>query len=1154
MLDYLRRHPAADVAGFLHLLAGITGLEANYPQSAPAFLRRLSDRYGPAAVQRLRAADTRVLAAVRAAQTIRNLLAKAQRDMPYRAPQVGFLALERQIRAHELSYADVLTILGLGDDDRPAGGLDDVEPPPAALAVLGEMLWTTAYAEPEKRVAALVQEAVDAQELADAYVEVGRQLTDVVVAHHAVDDEDILAGPVLPPVAGCLDEDQAIAQARLTGVATAVLQANSVLPRIYYACALSTNLSYADALSGTGPAHTDLTSEGADRRVVALTTAEGHVLRTSRDGRYYCVAGMQHRPPWLSPEYPDHDPGPHLNSDLRLAELQEQGDDAWDGDDYRPDLPLGALFTQTALDYTLARLMLAERALEAQRRRFKPTDAPLPLPEPGGALKAKTAALRPLLHEAALLAWVMGEREPTEAESRSAQRLAAQIGEIAAAEPLAPLFITIDRDEDEAPELSEFTDELAGGSDGDASLKALAALNDRLDNVDSLRAFLLAAHPLAARRLAPVYPDVIEAFTDEQRRRINLVLLVGQLRDLAGELGMDVANMFLIVLAMIEPPVALAAGGLSAAIGAVGVVQGFQQAELLTMMASLDTPGGFQLASVEDAADARKAAWRGLALSLIDFLLLGGDVGRQLRRAATGRAAASPLAAAVAADANPVPFLRMAMPAAVTAAAVPAVGNVVSSTEKLSTLAAAAELANKERLSSRALKSLSSELNMSQRTLRNLIISAVDEARRAAAVLRLRNAARSLLEGGAAKTVPATSVLKRPRTAVKSVGPRGRREYLVVGAGDPEIGWGLEQLAARRRTTVVAPARNAGVDAVVAGNGRFVQGTVADLPAGYQCTVAREELLNPAQLPDPATFVTQRVDRLRPGGQWIVVTESPDFAKSLAGVAPRPGVRIWTTEYTTIRNGAAVPRHVVVVARPRPTTMTPITALVQPPGLTATRVTGYLQTLQDPANLPRLQRKLTELWHQGMLEGGQVADWVLRNLTGNIGEILADGYKAEILAARRAKAATADAALQKGVRRIDGVTGQSKEFTDDLLTVERNGNLVVLDVFEIKAGPRGGQEGMTQLFEWMENELEVGDRIVVGGRPFRYDPAGTSRGRIIGLGRAQRHLVVAKGAETAGRRTADLVAAPVLRKTLDLSAAEIRYLARRIIEQLPPVP
>ncbi|WP_143194389.1 hypothetical protein [Micromonospora sp. CB01531] len=1136
------------MSGFLLPLGGVAGLEASCPQSAPAFLRQLAGRYGAAAVQRLRAADARVLAAVRAAEAVRNLLVKEQLRMSPRTAEVGFLALDRQITAHELSYADVLTVLALGDDDRPAGGLDEVEPPPAALAVLGEMLWSSAYAEPQRRVAALVRGATDAQELADAYVEVGRQLTGVVVARHEGDDEDVRAGAVLAPLAGCLDEEQAIAQARLTGVATAVLRATAVVPRIHYTCALSTNLTYADVLSGTGPARTDLTTQGADARVVALTTAEGHVLRAG-GGRYFCLAGMPHRAPWLSAEYPDHDPGVWLRADLRLAELHARGDDAWDGDVYRPDLPLGALFTQTALDYTLARLMLAERTLDAQRRRFKPTDAPLPLPEPGGALRAKTAELRPLLHEAALLAWVLGDREPTEAESRSAQRLTARIGEIAAAEPLAPLFITIDRDEDEAPELGEFTDELAGGLDGDASRKVLAALDERLDNVAKLRGYLLSAHPVAARRLAPVHPDVIEAFTDEQRRMIGLVLLVGQLRDLAGELGMELANVLLLVLGLVEPPVALAAGSLSAAIGAVGVVQGFQQAELLAVMAALDAPGGFQLAAAEDAAEARTAAWRGLALSLVDFLLLGADVGRQLRRAAIGRAATSPLAAQIAADSVRVPFLRAIPAPAAVAAALP---GAASAGAKVSELAAAAELANKQRLSSRAFKSLSSELRMSQRSLRNLIISAVDEVRRAEAVLLLRKAARNLLEGGAAKSVPATSVLKGARKAVTSIAPRSVREYLVVGAADPEIGWGLEQLAAGRRTTVVAPARNAGVDAVVAGNGRFVQGGVTDLPAGYQCTVAREELLNPAQLPDPVTFVTQRVDRLRQGGQWVVVTESPAFARSLAGVAPRSGVRIWTTEYTTIRNGVAVPRHVVVVARPRPTTMTAITALIQPPGLTPARVTGYLQTLLSPANLPRLQRKLTELWHQGMIEAGQVPDWVLRNLTGNIGEILADGYKDRVLRGRLVGESAAK--LQSGVRRIDGVTEMSKEFTDDLITVERNGNLIVLDVFEIKAGPRGGQEGISQLFEWMENELEVGDRIAVGGREFVYDPAATGRGRIIGLSGARRHLVVAKGAETAGRRSADQVAAEVITETLDLSAAEIRHLARRIIEGLPPVP
>ena len=76
----------------------------------------------------------------------------------------------------------------------------------------------------------------------------------------------------------------------------------------------------------------------------------------------------------------------------------------------------------------------------------------------------------------------------------------------------------------------------------------------------------------------------------------------------------------------------------------------------------------------------------------------------------------------------------------------------------------------------------------------------------------------------------------------------------------------------------------------------------------------------------------------------------------------------------------------------------------------------------------------------------------------------------------------------------------------------------------------------------------------MGGKEFVYSPGSTQPGQIIGLGRAQRHIVVAKGAETAGRRTADVVAAPVVRATLDPNAAEIRYLARQIIEGLPPAP
>ncbi|MEU4220811.1 hypothetical protein [Actinoplanes sp. NPDC026623] len=1141
----LQKYPQWNPVELLADAGGLSGLEAGYPLSAPEIVRRLTARWGAGAVRRLRAADQRILQAVRSAAEVHETLDRMAFERSARAADVAATILRRAAGSYRLSYAEVLTVLGLGDQDQPAGRPDDLEPAPSSLAVLGEMLWSTAYTDPAALVATITGEAMQAQEIADDFVEQGRQKTGVVVAHHDTDDVDYRAGAVLAPTAGCENEDRAIAQARLTGVATAVLQTWDH-PPTFHTYALEPGLTWPDALAVNGPPRMDLTTAGADAAVVALTTAEGHVLR-STGGRYFASLAIPRDFRWSANEYRDAEPAPYLAADLELADLQSQGDDAATGDVYRANLPLEALFYQTVLDYTLAALAQSERKLITLRRRYHPIDSPLPLPEPGAALQTQTAALRPLVHAAALLAWVMGDREPSEAESRSTVRLTSQIGAIAAAEPLAALFIEVDRDTDEAPELDEFTDRLAGEAAGGATAKAIAAIDLRLDNIVKLRAHLHAAHPVAARRLQAVHPDALQAFTLEQLDVINAGVYAGDLRDLAADAGLELVNILLMTIGTLAPPAALPAAGLSAAIGVVRNFTEFRDAELLTAMANLDVPDGFQLAGPAEAQAARRAAWVGLGLCLVDFLFLGADVGRHLRRAGTGLDAASPLATALGASAGP---FRLARPRVATMAALPGGGLAA---KELRGLEAAAELANHRRLSSAAFKELAAELRLPQRRLRNLLIAALDETSRLTVMEVLRKAARGVLGGGKAKAVKAAAVLKAAENLAVKPGRRVK-ELLIVGSGEAELGWGLEQLRAGRRATVVAPARNAGVGAFEAGNGRFVQGAIADLPVGYRCSVAREELASASALTDVEAFLSERGNRLELGGQWVVVTESREAAGRLAGAAPRDGLRIWTTEYQTIRNGKAITRYAVVMAKPRPTTMIALSGLGRPAKLTDARIGRYLTVLQNPANANRLRRKLGDVWHQGMVEAGQVATGRLANLTGNIGEILSDGYKAEVLAARVAEAETAGAVLQREVRRIDGVTKQSKEFTDDLITVEREGNLYVTDVFEVKAGPRGGQEGRTQLFGWVENELEEGDRIVAGGRTWLYKPGSTEKGQIISLARARRHLVTAQGAENVGRRTADQIAASVVTAPLEPTAADIEYLARRIIEGLPPAP
>jgi hypothetical protein len=82
----------------------------------------------------------------------------------------------------------------------------------------------------------------------------------------------------------------------------------------------------------------------------------------------------------------------------------------------------------------------------------------------------------------------------------------------------------------------------------------------------------------------------------------------------------------------------------------VNVGLAFEQAEVLTVMAELDVPGGFQLGTPENAASARRWAWIGLALATLDVAWLDGNAAAQLRGAAVGMTVITPLAEALHGD------------------------------------------------------------------------------------------------------------------------------------------------------------------------------------------------------------------------------------------------------------------------------------------------------------------------------------------------------------------------------------------------------------------------------------------------------------------------------------------------------------------------
>jgi len=243
-------------------------------------------------------------------------------------------------------------------------------------------------------------------------------------------------------------------------------------------------------------------------------------------------------------------------------------------------------------------------------------------------------------------------------------------------------------------------------------------------------------------------------------------------------------------------------------------------------------------------------------------------------------------------------------------------------------------------------------------------------------------------------------------------------------------------------------------------------------------------------------------------------------------------------------------------------------------GYTDALVDGHLQVLgRQPGRVTdRLQNMLDAL-----REGNPITRFLARRrlnaahfriLKGNIAEILSMDLQRTVL--RRIQARHPDARIISGVRvrMMEGTTlSRAQLFSDNIIAVERNGNLEVLAVFEVKSGYQGGQEATMQIFEWLERRLEQGselvlprgarvmgadgaERVLDRPRTFRYDPTSTDRGRAVLLFSAERHIVTAQGASHLGIDSAMRVAPDVQRHALDLTSEQLDFLTTRVFAGL----
>lgn len=142
----------------------------------------------------------------------------------------------------------------------------------------------------------------------------------------------------------------------------------------------------------------------------------------------------------------------------------------------------------------------------------------------------------------------------------------------------------------------------------------------------------------------------------------------------------------------------------------------------------------------------------------------------------------------------------------------------------------------------------------------------------------------------------------------------------------------------------------------------------------------------------------------------------------------------------------------------------------------------------------------------------------------------------------------------------EGKLGRSVLFTDNIIAVERNGNLHLAAVFEVKASYEGGLDAQGQIFRWIEDRITPGSQIVlprgtrvvsVDGaetmltreRVFTYNPSAAGSGNVLGLTSAERHLIAGRGSSHLGVDSPEQVAASVTRHSLPFSSAEMDYLA-----------
>jgi hypothetical protein len=121
------------------------------------------------------------------------------------------------------------------------------------------------------------------------------------------------------------------------------------------------------------------------------------------------------------------------------------------------------------------------------------------------------------------------------------------------------------------------------------------------------------------------------------------------------------------------------------------------------------------------------------------------------------------------------------------------------------------------------------------------------------------------------------------------------QRVLVVGAeSESEFAYASDLAMRGQQVTVVNPRTTEQAEAYIAQGGNFLKTKIELLPKDATFNLIREDYPYPlGQMFQPTTeFAEARLSRLAPGGRWVVVTESSEFAETLEGAVFGKGVSV----------------------------------------------------------------------------------------------------------------------------------------------------------------------------------------------------------------------------------------------------------------------